>query len=290
MTDKLTTTQEQKLPTKPSNFANLQMLFKKSEHAIALALPKHVTADRMIRIALTEARKNPKLLECDQLSFLGSIVQAAQLGLEPGSGLGQCWLVPYWNKKKNYHEVQFQIGYKGYIDLGYRSPLVGHPSARVVRKGDHFKYEYGTNEFIEHRVAEDGGDQREVTHYYAVVFLTNGTKIFEVMTKREMDEHREKYTNEKSDAWRDDYDEMAKKTVIRKAYKYAPVSIEIQRAVALDEASSAGLMQGTRFAIPDALPEPKTESEKLRDHLDGQTTELDPSELLPFEKEQETNA
>lgn len=133
-----TTTQ---LPTteRPKTIAGL-LTDPKIKQQMALALPKHVSADRLARIALTEIRKVPKLAQCDQTSFLGAIMQCAALGLEPGGALGHCYLIPFDNKRQNRTEVQFIVGYRGMIDLARRSGQIVSLSARVVYAKDHFHY------------------------------------------------------------------------------------------------------------------------------------------------------
>ena len=104
----------------------------KVKEQIALALPRHLTADRLARIALTEVRKTPALASCDQASFLGAIMQCAALGLEPGSALGHAYMIPFRNNKKNITEVQFIVGYRGMIDLARRSGQILSIEARTV--------------------------------------------------------------------------------------------------------------------------------------------------------------
>jgi phage RecT family recombinase len=151
---------------------------------MALALPKHMTADRLARIALTEVRKNPTLGKCDQGSFLGAIMQCAQLGLEPGGALGHAYLLPFENKRKQITEVQFIVGYRGMIDLARRSGQIVSLSARAVHAGDRFHYSYGLNETVDHVPAENGGG--ELTHVYAVAKLRDGGVQFEVHEARVM--------------------------------------------------------------------------------------------------------
>src|SRR6185312_11254025 len=127
---------------KPQTIAGL-LTDPKIKAQLALALPKHVTADRLARIALTEVRKVPKLAQCDQTSFLGAIMQCAALGLEPGGALGHCYLIPFENRRAERTEVQFIIGYRGMLDLARRSGQIVSLTARAVRKGDEFSYRFG---------------------------------------------------------------------------------------------------------------------------------------------------
>jgi recombination protein RecT len=220
-------------------------LLKKHGPEIALALPQHVTPERLLRIALTEVRRNPKLGKCSAPSLLGAIFTCAQLGLEPGGALGHCFLIPYGD------ECQFQIGYKGMIDLARRSGKILSLSARVVYQNDRFDYSYGLEEDLRHQPAN--GERGELTHAYAVARLKDGGVQFEVMDRVELEEVRDgsqgyqtarKYKRTDT-PWISSFDEMCRKTVIRRLFKYLPVSVEVAKAASLDEHADRGKRQET---------------------------------------------
>ncbi|HEJ2203269.1 TPA: recombinase RecT, partial [Pseudomonas aeruginosa] len=123
----------------PKTLAHL-MTDPKIKAQMALALPKHMTADRLARIALTEIRKVPALAKCNQESFLGAVMQCAQLGLEPGNALGHAYLLPFGNgkAKDGLSNVQLIIGYRGMIDLARRSGQIVSLTARTVHQNDQF--------------------------------------------------------------------------------------------------------------------------------------------------------
>ncbi|EAW1164300.1 recombination protein RecT [Salmonella enterica] len=194
---------------------------------LAAALPRHMTADRMIRIATTEIRKIPELGKCNTMSFVSAIVQCSQLGLEPGGALGHAYLLPFG---KN---VQLIIGYRGMIDLARRSGQIASLSARVVREGDEFSFEFGLEEKLLHRPGEN--EDAPITHVYAVARLKDGGTQFEVMTRKQIELVRAQSKAGQTGPWVNHWEEMAKKTAIRRLFKYLPVSIEIQRAVSMDE-------------------------------------------------------
>ncbi|OMI51560.1 recombinase RecT [Escherichia coli N40607] len=202
---------------------------------LAAALPRHMTAERMIRIATTEIRKVPALGNCDTMSFVSAIVQCSQLGLEPGSALGHAYLLPFGNKneKSGKKNVQLIIGYRGMIDLARRSGQIASLSARVVREGDEFSFEFGLDEKLIHRPGEN--EDAPVTHVYAVARLKDGGTQFEVMTRKQIELVRSLSKAGNNGPWVTHWEEMAKKTAIRRLFKYLPVSIEIQRAVSMDE-------------------------------------------------------
>lgn len=252
---------------------SLKALLANAKKEIEAALPKHLTPDRMMRIALTEARKTPKLLECDQASFLGAVIQAAQLGLEPGSALGQCWLIPYGK------EVNFQIGYKGMLELAMRSEKVSHVSTRAVHEGDTFEWEFGLNEDIKHKPCENPG---QLIYVYCVVHLKNGCKMFDVMSRAEIEAIRKSSKAANSGPWASHFEEMAKKTVIRRLFKYMPISIELQRAIGMDEMADAGESQGNSSVIETtSRPVSSNKADDLSAKLHGEAPiEVDPE----FEK------
>jgi recombination protein RecT len=215
----------------------------KMKQQMALAMPKHMTADRMMRIALTEVRKVPALGQCNIESFMGAIMQCAQLGLEPGSALGHAYLLPFGNgkAKDGKSNCQLIIGYRGMIDLARRSGQIVSLTARTVHENDTFKYEFGLEETMQHIPAD--GDRGKMTHVYAVAKLKGGGVQFDVMSRADVDKVRSTSKAGTNGPWVTHFEEMAKKTVIRRLFKYLPVSIEIQQAVTLDERAEAGIDQ-----------------------------------------------
>lgn len=192
------------------------------EGQFARALPKVMTPERFTRIALSALSNTPKLMECTRNSFLGALMNAAQLGLEPNTPLGQAYLIPYENRKKGVTECQFQIGYKGLLDLCYRSGEVASVQAQVVYENDKFEYELGLDPKLVHIPAiENRGAAKFV---YAVCKLKNGGYAFEVMSMDDVRRHAEKYSQAyKSGPWQTNFEEMAKKTVLKRVLKYAPI-------------------------------------------------------------------
>lgn len=241
--------------SKPTTIAGL-LTDPKIKSQMALAMPKHMTADRLARIALTEVRRVPKLAQCDQTSFLGAIMQCAQLGLEPGGALGHAYLLPFDKRKKEGNqwktvgtEVQLIVGYRGMIDLARRSGQIISIEARVVHAKDFFEVELGLDSRLVHRPAWGEANRGDATFAYAVAKLKDGGLQFEVMSKVEIEAIRARSKAKDSGPWVTDWEEMAKKTVIRRLFKYLPVSIEIQRAVGLDEQAEAGISQNNGLVI-----------------------------------------
>ncbi len=204
------------------------------EGEVAKALPKVMTPDRFTRIALSALSNNPKLNECSQKSFLAAMMNAAQLGLEPNTPLGQAYLIPF--KNKGTLECQFQIGYKGLIDLAYRSGDVKTIMAQTVYENDEFDFSFGLEPTLKHIPAK--ANRGNPVWFYAVFKLVNGGEGFEVMSVEDVKQHAQKYSqsyNSSYSPWKSNFEEMAKKTVIKKALKYAPMKTDFLRAVAEDE-------------------------------------------------------
>lgn len=210
-------------------------LVESMKSRMAAALPKHLNADRMARVVLTEMRRVPALANCDKRSLMGAIITCSQLGLEPGNSLGHAYLIPFGK------EVTLVVGYRGLIDLARRSGQIISISARAVYANDKFSFSYGLNETVEHTPAD--GERGELAHVYAVARLRDGGVQFEVMSRIDIEKIRAQSKAGKSGPWISHYDEMAKKTVVRRLFKYLPVSIEIQRAVTIDEQADANVAQ-----------------------------------------------
>lgn len=201
---------------------------------IAKALPQVMTPERFTRIALSAVSNTPKLGSCTPQSFLGAMMNAAQLGLEPNTPLGQAYLIPFENRKKGVTECQFQIGYKGLIDLAYRSGEVKMIDAQTVYENDEFEYELGMDPVLKHKPART--NRGNPIYFYATFKLTNGGQGFQVMSIEDVQEHAKKYSKTYNNGpWQTNFEEMAKKTVLKKLLKYAPLKTEFVKQVTQDE-------------------------------------------------------
>ena len=223
---------------------------KSMESGIKAALPSVMTPERFTRMVLTALSSTPELNDCTPQSFLGAMMSAAQLGLEPNTPLGQAYLIPYWNTKKGTREAQFQIGYKGLIDLAYRSGEVELVQAQCVYANDSFECRFGLEPKLEHVPAD--GERGELVKVYALFKTKSGGFGFEVMSVEDIKEHAKKYSQSFSKSyspWKTNFEEMAKKTVLKKCLKYAPLKSDFARGITADETIKTEISDDM-YAIP----------------------------------------
>lgn len=241
------------------------------EPEIKKALPSVITPERFTRMALTAVSSSPKLAECTPQSFMGALMQCSQLGLEPNTPLGQAYLLPY--KNKGIMEASFQMGYKGLIDLAHRSGEFKMIDAQEVFENDTFEYSYGLEPSLKHiPTLKNRGN---VIAYYAVYTLINGGHGFKVMSKEDVQKHMKFSPSVKqgrTSPWDTNFDEMAKKTVLKKVLKYAPIKTDFARNIAQDE------------TVKKELDKDMTEVEGYSPFSDGEIIE---AEYKDFEPETE---
>lgn len=244
---------------------SLPDLIKESTKELARALPKHLTAERIARIALTCIRLTPKLAECTPESFMGSLFTAAQLGLEPVGG--RAYLIPF---KKNYkvgndwksrYDCVLVVGYKGLADLFYRHDKAVELAWGTVHEKDDFTYQYGTESFLRHTPAR--GDRGAVVGFYVVAKLEGGGRPFMYMSREECMAHGQRHSKTwdgkagsfyKDSPWATNPDSMCLKTVLIQLAKLLPLSIELQQAIQADE-TSRNFREGIDNAL-EIAPEP----------------------------------
>ena len=217
---------------------SVQTLLEASRGAIASRLPKHITPDRIIKVALTAVNRTPALLTCTRESLMLAVVQAAELGLEPGGALGEGYLVPYGN------QAQFIPGYRGLISLARRSGQIVSVEAHPVYEGDCFTCSFGLNPTLEHTPNWDATETGRLKLLYAVARLKDGGVQYEVLTRAQIEAVRSRSKASKSGPWVTGYDEMARKTAIRRLFKYLPVSVEMARALELQAGAESGEFVG----------------------------------------------
>jgi recombination protein RecT len=257
----------------------IQEMIQKSVEQLRMALPSHMNAERLVRIALTTIRLNPKLSECTPESFMGALFQSAQLGLEPNLG-GEAWLIPYKNKRKVGNEwitkleCQFQIGAYGLVKLYWNHQNSVSLQVENVHEQDDFSFDIGISE-VHHKLPAFNKERGAVVGYYAYATMQNGGRHLKVMSKQEALEFARKFSKcwdrEKQEfmpmtPWRDHFDAMAQKTVLKMLMKLLPKSVELQRALAMDETVKTKV-EADMFGVPNeieyASAEVVDEAEKL---------------------------
>jgi len=236
------------LPVAQERAANIRGLLEKSRKQMEAALPKHLTADRLLRVAMTSIQRTPKLLECTPKSLLACVMTCAQLGLEPDQFLGQAYLVPFRNK--GVMECTLIPGYRGYIALARRSGEVQSVSSQVVYEKDSFDLVYGIEDRLEHRPYING-DRGEAIGAYCAFKYKDGGYSFDFMSTQDIEKIRRRSKSSDEGPWVTDWDEMAKKTVIKRHAKLAPMSVEFQHAVALEDRAYSGESQSDLLELPE---------------------------------------
>jgi recombination protein RecT len=225
-------------PRKVKPIESVRRALEMMKPQLAIALPPHLTADRLLRVVLTVLQSTPALLECDRTSLYRAVITCAQLGLEPDGVLGQAYLVPSRGK------VQLVPGYRGFIALARNSGQITSINAQAVHRNDRFEFAYGLAERLEHVPAE--GSRGEITHFYAYVKFKDGGHHFDVMSRGEVDAVRDRSESYRAyragkiedTAWVTGYAEMGKKTVIRRIAKFLPLAV--QKAAALADFYESG--------------------------------------------------
>lgn len=247
----------------------VRKMLNDSHAQIAIALPKHLTPERQIRMAMTMFQQTPKLQLCTPLSIIAGVIEASQLGLELSGPLGHAYLVPYGSDTKGYR-AGFQIGYRGYIELAFRSGKVSAFPMRIVYANDEIIIEQGTKNKLVHRPALT--DRGEPIGYYAAVLFKDGSKDFEFMTREDVAKHRDRYSRAKGpdSPWATAFDQMALKTCVRRLAKRVPISAEMNRAIEIEEDRDRGRVavehvEPADMSIPVgridmALPAPECET------------------------------
>ena len=269
-------------------------LLKTKQAEIAKMLPKHLNAERLLKVAQIAATTTPALAKCDVASLIGAIGQCAQMGLEPNTVLGHAYLVPFNTKRKDadgkerwVNSVQVIIGYKGLIDLARRSGQIVSIAAHEVCANDKFELVYGLDEKLNHTPAL--GARGELIGFYAVAKLKDGGHSFEFMSAHQVKEIMAGTQSKgKYGPWQDHFTEMGRKTAIRRLAKYLPLSIEFQAAATLDGMAESGRDQnldtidGEFNILPDDAPMVDQETGEVLSATAAVTHA--PSELAEFDE------
>lgn len=243
----------------PAPATEIRSFLEAKIESIARACPEKVRPEQLIQVVATAIYKSEYLQKCDKASILAAVIQGSELGLSFSPSLGEAYLIPRWNSKAGGYECCFQPGYQGLIQLAYRSRLVAMVDARLVREGDEFALEYDPGLVFRHRPVPWGAGG-PVVGVYAYARLVNGEAKVEPLSLEDIERSHERSEAYKtaqkkgwveSGPWVSDWEEMARKTAIRRIFKHIPRSKEI--AVALEAHDRDYLLDddGPRRTLPD---------------------------------------
>ena len=217
----------------PVSALSIYEQIQRQQDAVAKVLPAGLDAGRFTRMALTEVRRTPKLALCDPGTLLGAMMLAAQTGLEPGGPLGQAFLIPRWNSRNKCNEAQFQIGFKGFVQLAARSGV--SIQAHTVRHGDLFEWQYGTDEYLHHKPVI-GSNDIAVAWYAVGKFPDGRPPLFVVIDRNVTEAAKNAGAAGNKGPWASHYNAMAEKTAAHRLAKWLPLSTESAYAIAADGA------------------------------------------------------
>lgn len=220
------TTQQQK-PATLGQFLDL----RKAHLAAILPKSSALTADKLVKLCQLAAKRNSRLSECPMDSIFNSLMQCAELGLDPSGATGEAHLVPY--KSHGVYVCQLIIGYRGYIKLARNSGVLKQIETHVVHDRDKFILRFGLEPKLEHEPCLDA-DQGQPKLVYCIARMADGAQHVEVMTWAEVQKVRQRSKAKDDGPWVSDPEEMGRKTVLRRAAKYLPQSSELQRAEEYD--------------------------------------------------------
>jgi len=259
---------KQAMQTRNTGGGSLVAQIESMKPQLARAMSNAIDVEVLARTIITEVRKVPKLANCSKESFFGALFDCAQMGLVPGP-MGHVYLIPYGN------ECTLVIGYKGLLELCYRSPRIESVETYVVCENDQFEQTFGLNPDIIHKVDPAVKERGAMTHVYAVCRI-KGLAIprFEVMSRDEVDAIMKRAKASANGPWKTDYNEMARKTVFRRLSKTLPLTTDVMDAISRDERVSHATQQpdgtilledaGSVYDMVDEFAEPEKKERKPR--------------------------
>jgi recombination protein RecT len=228
-----------------SKFDTFRNLIDKYKADFNLLIPKHMDPEKVFRLALSAVRRNPKLLECDQLTVIGAMLEATSCGLEVNTPMKEAYLVPFMNNRRaGVLEAQLIVGYRGFIKMFLNSPKGVTLFGAAVREKDVFDYAYGTSSFLLHKPPMGADDRGDIIAFYACAEMLNHGKVFIVMSLKDVHHVRDTYSSGYKSAhdkgkddespWVSNFEDMGIKTCIRALEPFIPKSADIQRALDAD--------------------------------------------------------
>jgi len=213
--------------------ATVYDFMEQKKDLIAKALPNTITPDRLVGVFSMLLKSKPELSKCSQASLVAAVIQTVQLGLQPGN-IGHCHYIPFNNKGNM--EAQFIIGFKGAMELVNRSGKACILNAECVYANDQFEYAQGLNPVLKH-VPASGARGEFIGVYCIAKNMMAGEKVFVYLQKEEVDKVRasSKAGFSEYSPWSKWYEEMAKKTAVKRICKMLPLSVDVQEKIGADE-------------------------------------------------------
>lgn len=252
---------------------------------LKVACQKHMTPDRMARIALTAALSSPKLAECfttihGKASVAKALLTAAQRGLEVDGRQGH--LVPFFSKVTGSRagekamQATFIPGYQGLLDLAYNHPNVASIWVEVVREGDEFVYSKGLTPTL-HHVPSSADDDGPLVATYAVCAMKSGAKVFVVLRRKDIEKIRaySRGAAQADSVWNTNEEAMWKKSAIRALSKIIPQSPELREALSDDDEFERRI----RDAVPVKAAVVDSAARAASDMLSAPTPASDPEPI-----------
>lgn len=268
-----------------SNVRTISDLLFANKDQFSRLLSKSVDAEKFLAVVVTCFQDNPELHACTQTSMVRFALQCARMDMMPGP-MRLCYPIPY--KNHGVLECQWQLGYKGAVELCWRSGLLSKIVARPVFQGDDFSYKFGLDETLDHapksewwsKAWENTTNQNvaweHLTHVYAFAKLKNGEKTFTIMTKAQCSWHRDRYSKAaKSGPWVSNPIEMSTKSAVIELANLLPASQTDNRL-----AVAVGWEKQAQGEVPQTLDAP-FEIKGLQEEEPVQTEKPAPVATLP---------
>ena len=236
------------VPAKPMDRFKQELVARESH--LGSLLPQAMTVDKFQAIVVAAVADNMDLLDCDRGSLLKACLNAAELGLSLNKNMGEADILKVWDGRMKKNVAQFRPRYKGLMKLALQAGEVLKIESRLVYAKDVFEVEQGIDPRIIHK--HGLSDRGEKIGAYCVWKLKNGESQFEIMSKEEILAIRDRSSSKTKDGtivgpWKTDEAEMWRKTVVRRASKYMPLSTEAQRAVMVDN-QAEGIIEADEYS------------------------------------------
>ena len=260
--------QQSNLPARTNTVNSVQELLKKHKNQFAMVLPKSLSVDRLMRIVMSTVTINPKLLQCEQKSFLRSVLQSASLGLEPGGPLGLAHLVPFYNGARQQMECQLIVDYKGYIALAHNSGEVGRIHAAIIYEKE--PWEWAKDGTLIHKPLPPSQRGEKKVMVFAKAFDKTGNLLAEkFLWAEEVEAIKTKALGNKKNTalnpWNTAEESMWLKSPVRRLAKWMPMAAEMQKAAVIEEYQEEGITPVLDVDLDMGEAPPATDAEQKTD-------------------------